>query len=451
MEREHPAADKHELAAWKEQLHTVHPAELGRHLPHLPPATQVILFRLLEKDYALKVFEQLEPSHQGELLTQFTEPRANELVTELEPDDRVRLFDELPAKVAKRLLVALSPEERKITSSLMGYPPNSAGRIMTPRYVSVKQDMTVTEALEALRAKAEEAETLHLVYVVDQTRRLQGVVSLPELVLANGDVLIEDLMEEQVTRAKTGADQEDVAHLLQDQDLLALPVVDSEDRLVGIITFDDAMDVIQEETTEDIFYRVGLVELRENETIKSEQLLGPSLWGVWRVRLPFLVITLGGGLLAGAVIGVFEEVLESIAVVSIFIPVIMDMGGNVGTQSSTIFTRALLLDHIDTRRFNQHWVREVRNGFSMGLVLGTAGGFIAYLWQGLPGLGWAVGLSLVITITLATALGFLVPFILFKIGVDQAAGADPIITTIKDVSGLAIYFFSVTIFLAYLL
>ncbi len=446
-----PPSNSHDLTVWKERLHSVSPSALSRQLPRLPAATQIILFRLLEKEFALQVFEQLEPSHQGELLTRFAEPRANELVVQLEPDDRVRLFDELPAKVVKHLLVALSPQERKITSDLMGYSPHSAGRIMTPRYVSVSEDMTVDQALHTLRRQASEAETLHLVYVVDPTRHLVGVISLPRLVLCSGPKHMSDIMETPVTRVTTDCDQEEVAHLLQQEDLLAVPVVDSEERLVGIITFDDAMDVIQKETTEDIFHRVGVVEWREHETIKSEQRLGRSLWAVWRVRLPFLVITLAGGLGAGAVIGVFENVLESVTVVSIFIPVIMDMGGNVGTQSSTIFTRALLLEHIDVSRFTQHWLREVRNGFSMGVLLGLAGGLAAYVWQRLPGLGLAVGLSLIITITLATALGFLIPFILFKLGVDQAAGADPIITTIKDVLGLAIYFFTVTLLLSPLL
>ncbi len=194
--------------------------------------------------------------------------------------------------------------------------------------------------------------------------------------------------------------------------------MDSENRLVGIITFDDAMDVIEEETTEDIYDKAGLVELNKKEASRSDILVNGSIFSIWRVRLPFLVLTMIGGLLAGGIIGAFEETLEAIVATAIFVPVIMDMGGNAGTQSSTIFARALVLGHIDQKRFTKHFFKELLVGMSMGTFVGIGTGIIAYFWQGLLGLSVAVGLSLAITMTVATALGFATPYFLVKFGFD---------------------------------
>ncbi len=416
----------------------------------LPSDEQVVVFRLLDKEKALETFEQLEPTLQQELISSFKEDRAIEIFSEMDPDDQARLLDELPARVAKNLLTSLSPEERRKTADLMGYPPGTAGRIMTPEYVRLRRNITVEEALNVIKEKGKDKETVYTLYVTDDKRKLEGVVSLRDLVMASPEQRVEEVMTDQVISVSTETNQEEVARILQDRDLLAVPVVDKENRLVGIITIDDAVDILEEETTRDIFDKVGITSFSQRESARSQRLVTGSLWDVWKVRVPFLVITLIGGLLAGAVIGAFEETLEAIAAVAIFIPVIMDMGGNVGTQSSTIFTRAFVLGHINIERFGRYLLREVGIGLSIGVVMGTAAGIIASFWQD-PNLGMAVGISLALTVTLATSLGYLVPFILFRLGFDQAAGSDPFITTIKDISGLFIYFFFVNIFLGHLL
>ncbi|MBM7542003.1 magnesium transporter [Amphibacillus cookii] len=412
---------------------------------------KVLIYRLLSKEKALLVFEQLDVYLQQELLASFTEEKVSELINELAPDDRVRLLDELPAKVTKKLVASLSPEERKETALLMGYEEETAGRIMTTEYVRLKRSYTAAEAIEKLRVHAQDKETIYTIYITDESRTLEGVVSLKELVMAAPEQKLEEIMHKKIIKVSTDTDQEEVARTLQELDLLALPVVDSESRLVGIITFDDAMDILEEETTEDIFNKAGLADLNSRESDRSERLVNGSLFQIWKVRLPFLVITMIGGLMAGVVIEAFEEALEAIAAVAIFIPVIMDMGGNAGTQSSTIFARGLILGNINTKKFIKHLGKETLVGLSMGVLVGIATGIIASTWQGLPELGIAVGLALAITMTLATTLGFFIPFVLFKLGTDQAAGADPIITTIKDISGLLIYFILVTQFLGYLL
>ncbi len=288
---------------------------------------KVIVFRLLPKDKALILFEDLTPATQQHLLRSFTDERATEFVNEMAPDVRVRLLDELPATVTQKLLQSLAPDERAATNLLLGYEAETAGRLMTPEFITLKKDMTVNQALEKVRMQAKEKETIYTLYVTDQTKTLEGVLSLKDLLMAQGEQLISEIMSRKVIYVTTDTDQEEAARLLNELDIIALPVVDKESRIVGIITVDDAIDVIEQETTEDMFNAAGLVDVASNEADRSNVLINGNLWQIWKVRLPFLVITLVAGLLAGVVIDEFEQTLESVAAVAIFIPLIMDMGG----------------------------------------------------------------------------------------------------------------------------
>jgi len=417
--------------------------------PELSPNEQVIVFRLLSKASALEIFEELDTEDQHNLLRSFTDAQAIELVDELAPDDRVRLLDELPATVAKKILASLSPNEREMTNLLLGYEAETAGRIMTPEYVRLPKDLTAAEALEKVKINAVEKETIYTIFITDEERALEGALSLRDLLIAKPDTKLEDIMEKISISVSTDTDQEEVARLLQRLDWLAVPVVDKENRLVGIVTIDDAVDILEDEATEDLFTQGGL--LAGKEANRSEALIYGNLWTIWKVRLPFLIITLGAGILSGSVISNFEDVLESIAAVAFFIPMIMDMGGTVGTQSSTVFARGVVLGHINVHSFLKHFVKEVGVGFSIGTVAGTAAGTVAAIWQQEPMLGLAVGLAIMVTVTLASLLGFLVPFVLLKLNVDQAAGSSPIITSLKDISGLVIYFIFASIFLGHLM
>ncbi len=399
----------------------------------------VIAFRLLDKDRALELFEQLDVEQGQDLLTAFAHEQASEIFAALDPDDRARLLDEMPAAIAKRLVAALPPKERAQVNLLLGYGPETAGRIMTPKYLRLTTNMTVADALEKVRTQTATTETLHTLYVTDAERRLVGELPLQALILGRRDTPVTDLMKEDVAWVTTDTDQEDAARRLQHRDLFSLAVVDTGQRLVGVITVDDAMEIMEEEVTEDIFDKAALVSLGKSES-SSYQLVNGTLLDIWPVRLPFLLITMVGGLLAGTVIGGFEDTLHSIPMLAIFIPVVMDMGGNAGTQSSTIFARALALGHLNLRRFGHHLLREVSVGLSIGIAVGILTGIIAAIWQGIPLLGVVIGLSLIFTLTLATTLGFVIPYALVKLGLDPAAGADPIITTIKDITGLLIYF-----------
>lgn len=437
------------LEPLKNMLRAMSAPEILDSLLECEPVLRPVVYRLLPKDLAAEVFDMMDFPVQAELLESFTSEEALETLASLEPDDRVHLLDELPARVAKRLLEALPREQRDVTARLMGYEEDTVGRIMSPIYIDIKKNMSVTEALERIRKRKNGSDlVITTVYVTDETRRLLGVLPLSSLVTAQSEALIADLLKgEEPVAVNTQEDQESAARLLQQLDVMELPVLDREERLVGILSVDDAMDVIREEVTDDMYDKVGLVDLTRRESDRSFALLNGSFLHVLAVRVPFLLITLAGGMLAGAVIDAFEEILEAVVATAIFIPVIMDMGGNVGTQSSTIFTRGMVLGQINMRRFFRQWLREVVHGAGMGVILGALGGVIAALWQGMPELGYAVGISLTLTITIGIAMGFLVPWVLIKMGFDQAAGADPIITTIKDMSGLVIYFLSVSYFL----
>ena len=440
-----------DISTLKTVLNTSSELDVLNIIHGLSAENQVIAYRLLSKEKALVVFEQLDTADQEKLIRSFTEEAAIEVISELEPDDRVRLLDELPAAVAKRMIAALTPKERAATNLLMGYEAHTAGRIMTPEYVRLKKDMTVAEAAEKIKATAMDMETIYTLYVTDDARKLEGVVSLRDIFFAKNEDKIESIMQADFASVSTDDDQEEAARLLQKLHLLSIPVVDKENRIVGIITVDDAMDIIEIETTEDIYNQAGLANISGVEFNRSDVLINGSLWRIWKVRLPFLAITLLAGILAGFVIGGFEELLMSTAAVAVFIPLIMDMGGNVGTQSSTVFARGVVIGHIDIRQFTKPFLKEVGVGLSIGILVGIISGVIASVWQGMPMLGLAVGLALVCTMSLAALLGFLVPFVLLKLNVDQAAGSAPIITSIKDISGLFIYFVLVSTFLRHLL
>jgi len=425
--------------------------EILNTLNDLQLSEDVIIFRLLDKDKALSIFELLDTDIQHALLRSFTDEAAIEYVNEMAPDDRVRLLDELPATVAKKLIASLSHEERVATNILMGYKAETAGHIMTTEFISLRKNMTVKQASEKIRQQAEDTETIYTLFVTDNARKLEGVLSLKKLFLASQETKIEDLMEKRAPRVSTETDQEEVARTLQELDLLAIPVVDKEERLVGIITIDDAIDILEHEATEDIYDQAGLADVTNNETNRSEVLINGSIWKIWKVRLPYLLATMALGFVSGLVIDGFEETLEAIIGVAIFIPLIMGMGGNVGTQSSTVFTRGVVLGHIQLKNFFRHFVKEIGVGFSIGALIGTISGVVASLFLGFPMLGLAVALAMVVTMTIASLLGFLVPFILIKCKVDQAAGSAPIITSLKDLVALVVYFVSVNIFIGNML
>ena len=442
-----------EVDALKEVLNKTDRADLVQVLEELSPEEFGITYRLLNKDTALFVFEQLDVEQQQSLLTSFTHETAVEMITELEPDDRVRLLDELPAAVAKRLISGLSAEERELTNLLLGYAEETAGRIMTPEYVRLSKSMQIGEALKKVKENGQDKETIYTLFVTDDERRLEGVVSLRDLFMAmNPTETLETMMQEKPQSVTTDTDQEEAANVLQEFDLLALPVVDKENRLVGIVTFDDAMDILQDETTEDMYKSVGILtktkdsQTQTTEETRSNTLINGNLWSILRLRIPILVFVLVGGFFSGMIVGGFEETLEAATMIAFFIPLIMDMGGSVGGQSTTVFARGFVLGQIKAGEFLRQLGKEALVGLMIGVVVGIFSFIGVNIWIGDMGVALAVSLALVVNCLIAASAGFLVPFILIKTGFDQATGSGPIITSIKDITGLIVYFLLVVAF-----
>lgn len=441
--RPHLAAG--DLAALKQEVMSCHVEDIASALPSLSPTEQALVFRVLTKSAALDVFELLTPDQQATLVEAMSMPDAVDVIEQLDADDAIHLLDELPARVAKRLVAELDDATRESVQSMLGYPPGTVGRMLSPHYLWVRWSATVAEAREAVRDSQLRSEHLNTVFVVDDERRYQGLIRLGDLIRADLTWPVSDLVEARGVTASATDDAGAAGRLLQRRNLDALPVLDSEGRLIGAVTVDDAMDAIDQDTSATMYGIAGIADPgQDNETLRSEKLTsGPISYPV-RVRLAFLMVTLAGGIAVGGLIDAFEDTLAAVVALAIFIPLVMDMGGNVGTQSTTIFARGLALGHIDLSKIWRHIGREMRVGLVMGLIIGVVGGSVAYLWQGapngIPALGLAVGISLFVSVNIATFLGFFLPWFLIKLGLDHAPGADPFITTIKDFTGLFVYF-----------
>jgi magnesium transporter len=417
----------------KDLLAPKNPMDVASLIAEFPPPERALLFRLLDKQKAVEVFEYLPVEDQQTLLESFKTEQLRHIVEHMSPDDRADLLDELPAKVAKRLLGLLTAEERQATALLLGYGEDTAGGIMTPEYIDLKSFYTVEEALKRIRRVGLDKETVYYCYVMDEQRHLIGTVSLRQLVLADPETTVEELMEREVISATTDEDQEEVAHKIQKYDLLALPVVDRENRLVGIVTHDDVLDIIQEEATEDI-YRLGAMEVPEQSYFKSRlmSVVGSRL--IW--VLPMILIENFNGYL----INQKTHILQALVSLAAFLPLVTSTGGNIGSQTSTVFVRGLALKEVTNRNAFSLLMREVGIGLLMGLSLAIFATLLVHWIQGNPWVTLIVGLSLVINATLTTLLGATLPVMFSRLGFDPAIASGPLISTMIDVLGILIYF-----------
>ena len=434
--------ETHQWQDLKGLLAPRNPNDLAHIFAEFIPSERAVLFRLLEKQEAVEVFENLPLEEQQELLGSFRQEQLREIVEHMSPDDRAYLLDEVPAKVAKRLLGLLTPEERAATALLLGYGENTAGRIMTPEYIDLKSFVTVGQALEKIRRVGLDKETIYYSYVTDEQRRLIGIVSIRQLVLADPETPVTDIMERDTIYAHTDDDQEEVAHKMQKYDLLAIPVVDREDRLVGIITHDDVIDIIQDEVTEDI-YRLGAVEVPEQNYFKSRIMVVSSH------RLGWLLFLLVANTITGNIIIHYSNLLESVIALAAFVPLLTGSGGNFGSQTSTVFVRGIALKEITAKNALRLILREVW----VGLLLGALLGFIVIIWAfWLQGNWWvaiSVGLSLWLISTLATFFGSVWPLVFQRFGLDPAMVSAPFISTVVDVLGALTYFTVASFILSY--
>ncbi len=418
----------------KELLREMNPVDLAGILEEMPLESLPLVYRLLPKELAAEAFAEMDNDQQEVLIQAFSDKELQEILDELYLDDAVDIIEEMPASVVKRILRQTKPEVRKKINEILHYPEDSAGSIMTIEYVDLKKAMTVEEAFHRIRSTGVDKETIYTCYVTDSDRKLEGLVTVKELLLSPKTAIIGDIMQTHVIAASTMDDKEEVANQLQKYDFLALPVVDQEYRLVGIVTFDDAMDVLQEENTEDI-------EMMAAITPTGKPYLKTSTIDLWKKRVPWLLLLMVSATFTGKIIQAYESALAAQVVLTAFIPMLMDTGGNAGSQASVTIIRGLSLGEIQMIDIFKIIWKEIRVAFLCGLTLSLAN-FAKMMLLDRVGLSVAliVCLTLVVTVIIAKITGCTLPILAKRIGFDPAVMASPFITTIVDALSLIVYF-----------
>ncbi len=417
------------------------PADIAQILDELPEDRLPLLYRLLPKELAAEVFVEMEPDLQELLIKTFSDTELKEVLDELYVDDTVDIVEEMPASVVKRILQHADPETRKSVNEILKYPEDSAGSIMTTEFVDLKKDMTVADAIKRIRRTGTDKETINICYVTDPSRHLLGIVSIRTLLLSDEDDVIGDIMDTNVIYVNTLEDKEVVAQNFSRYDFLAIPVVDTEERLVGIVTFDDAIDVMEDEATEDIEKMAAI-------TPSEKPYLRTSAFSTYKARIPWLLLLMISATFTGIIITTFEDALSAYVVLTSFIPMLMDTGGNCGSQASVTVIRGLSLNEIEFSDMLQVIWKEIRVAVLCGVTLAAAN-FIKMmlvdrLLMGNTGLTVPVAgvicLTLVFTVFCAKVVGCTLPMLAKKVGFDPAVMASPFITTIVDAISLMIYF-----------
>lgn len=435
--------EEKKYARLRELLSEMNPADIAQILTDVPERELPVVFRILPKELAAEVFVEMDTEMQQLLIEAFSDTELREVMDELFMDDTVDIIDEMPATVAKRILRQTDPKTRKMINQLLAYPDDSAGSIMTTEYIDLKTDMTVEQAFDKIRRIGLDTETIYTCYVTDASRHLLGIVSVKDLLLNEKSCVIGDIMDENIIYANTLDDKEEVAGQFEKYDLMALPVVDKENRLVGIVTVDDAIDVIQEEATEDIEKMAAILP-------SDKTYFRTSVFSTFKARIPWLMLLMISATFTGAIISSFEEKLTVLPALIAFIPMLMDTGGNSGSQSSVTIIRSISLGDVQFKDIGRVLWKEFRVALCCSVAL-AAINFIK-MWlidymllhtfdQGKQFAEIAVVcLTLFFTVIVAKIIGCVLPIIAKKIGFDPAVMASPFITTIVDAVSLFIYF-----------
>jgi magnesium transporter len=428
-----------DLNQLKSELNHLPAVDVGDYISELPGERRAIAFRLLSKGCAIAVFEYLPTEIQEELIEDLHATQVCQIIEAMRPDDRVALFDELPAGVVKRLLTQLSHEERAATATIIGYPEGTAGRVMTTEYVRLRQGLTVGEALAKIKQSDRDKETVYYAYVTDDSRKLVQVVSLRQLVFTLPNTPIQDIASDRVIKVYTETSQEDVARQMQRYDLIAVPVVDREDRLVGIITIDDVIDILQEEATEDIQKLAG-VGGGEDSSLSSP-------WSKLQNRLPWLLGIMALYIGASSSIAPFQATISKIPVLAVIMPLFSNTGGAVGTQALTVTIRSLGVGEVTPLDTLKILGKELLAGLGTALGLGLTMILLALIWTP-PAERWVAmvaGLVMAANSIIAVTLGTLLPMGFKRINVDPALISGPLVTTLLDTIGFILFLSLITI------
>jgi magnesium transporter len=433
-----------ELKKLEKLLSELHPIDIAEGFEELTLEEKLIVFRTLNEEMAIGLFTELNFEQQKEIIDSLSKERLTQVLESLPPDDRADFFSELSSEVANKLFSLMRREEVEDTVSLLRYKEDTAGGIMTTEYVALNEDTTVEKAINHLR-DVKEAETIYYIYVINDYNHLCGVISIRNLITSKREAYLKDIMETNLIKVEVDCDQEEVAHLVKKYDLLAIPVTDYNNKLLGIVTVDDCIDILEEEATEDFFKMSG--------TSFAEEYARKPLYQIARIRLPWLITCLIGGFFSAFVIKSFNFVLNEVIALASFIPIIMGMGGNVGTQSSTATVRGMAIGTIDYKKPYRVVLRETLIGLIMGMVCGLITGTLTVLILGGEKfmLGIVICLSMLVALTVATFIGVVSPLIFRRLNIDPAIASGPFITTTVDITGLTIYFTLATILIHYLI
>jgi len=397
----------------------------------------MVVYRLLPKAVSVEVFSFLPQDDQMVIVKGITTSELNYIVQELDFDDKIDILEELPANIVNTILENTPKEERYLINSFLNYPEDSAGSLMTPEYISLEKDMTVSEAMAHIKTQAMDAETIYTCYVKDAGRKLIGIVSLSTLVISPDEVKIRDLMHTDFVFLNVNDDQEEVAEQFKKYDFIAMPVVDKEQRLVGIITVDDIVDVIEDEATEDIERMAGIIDTSDDD----KYYLDKSVYEHSRARFPWLVVMMVSAMITGAILSFFEDILSQMIILVSYIPLLMGTGGNSGAQASTLIIRGLALEEVEPEDLVKVLWKELRVSLLIGLGLSVINMLKIILIDGETfWVALTVCISLVVVIAFAKILGGLVPIVAKKIGADPALMANPIIASLTDMFSVSIYF-----------
>ena len=421
-----------EFKAVRSILRVMNAVDIASLLSQLHDRELVQAFRLIPKDQAADVFANMSNSMQAKLVSVFTENELKELLDDLYMDDTVDLLEDLPANLVTRILENIQPDKRNMINQILNYPEDSAGSIMTTEYVSLKKTMTVAEAMAHIKVTGIHKETIYTCYVLEG-RKLIGIVSAKDLMTMDDNMEISQLMETEIKSVNTHDDQEQVVRLFSKYDLLALPVLDMDGCMVGIVTIDDAMDVMEDEATEDIAIMAAV-------SPSEKTYFDTSVFEHTKNRIPWLLVLMLSASVTGAIISRYEEAFQAIPILVSFIPMLMDTGGNCGSQSSTLITRGIALDEVHFSDLFRVMFKEFRIALIVSAVLALANGLRILLMYDNPGLALVISLSLVGTIIIAKLIGCVLPLLAVKVKLDPAIMASPIITTLVDTCSIIIYF-----------
>ena len=421
-----------EFKAVRSILDVMNEVDIASLLSTLSDKELALAFRLIPKDKAAEVFSNMDTSMQTYLVTMFTEKELKELLDDLYMDDTVDMLEELPANLVKRILATVSASDRSMINQLLNYPEDSAGSIMTTEYVDLREEMTVGQAMAHIKKTGIHKETIYTCYLTER-RKLVGIVSAKDLMTTDDNVPIKDLMETEIISVYTHADQEQVAQLFTKYDLLALPVIDQDGRMVGIVTFDDAMDVMVDEATEDI---TKMAAINPSEKTYFET----SVLQHAKNRIPWLLILMFTSIITGTIITRYENAFAAIPLLVSFIPMLMDTGGNCGSQSATLIIRGIALDEIRFTDLFKVMFKEFRISLIVGAFLAVANGVRIFIQYHNPGLAVVIACSLMGTVIMAKLVGCILPLLAKKVNLDPAIMASPLITTLVDTFSILIYF-----------